>query len=57
MPEWKKNIFVNAIRARTREESRTAGEILTEYTKLLDSEKAEILQALNMEPDNQEPTA
>lgn len=57
MPEWKKNIFVNAIRARTREESRTAEEIITEYTRLTDAEKAEILEQLNMEPDNQEPTA
>lgn len=46
MPEWKKNIFVRVVQKRMAEENRTAEEILAEYTKLTDEEKAEILQVL-----------
>ena len=46
MPTWKKNIFINAIKARMEQENRTANDIIQEYTKLTDEEKAEILQAI-----------
>jgi len=46
MPEWKKIIFVNAIKARMAMENRTAEDIIQEYTKLTDEEKAEILAEL-----------
>ena len=47
MPAWKKNIFVNAIKARMVQENRTAEDIIAEYVKLTDAEKAEILEAIN----------
>jgi len=47
MPEWKKLIFVNAIRARMRMEGRTAEEIIQDYPKLTNEEKAEILSEIN----------
>jgi hypothetical protein len=47
MFEWKKTIFVNAIRTRMKEENRTAEDIIQEYIKLSDDEKAEILAAVN----------
>lgn len=47
MPEWKKIIFVNAIKARMVMENRTAEDIIQEYTKLTDEEKAEILAELS----------
>ncbi len=46
MPQWKRNIFVTAIKARMQNESRTAEDIIKEYTKLTDAEKAEILDAI-----------
>ncbi len=46
MPTWKKNIFVNAIRARMKQENRTAEDIIVEYTALSEFEKAEILAAI-----------
>ncbi len=46
MPTWKKNIFVTAIIARMQNESRTSEDIIQEYTKLTDAEKAEILAAI-----------
>lgn len=46
MPTWKKTIFVNAIKARMVQENRTANDIITEYTKLTDDEKTEILTAI-----------
>ena len=46
MPEWKKLIFVNAIRARMKMEGRTAEEIIQDYPKLTAEEKAEILKEL-----------
>lgn len=46
MPEWKKNIFVNAIKARMEREGRTAESIIAEYTKLTEEEKMEILIAI-----------
>ena len=46
MPAWKKNIFVNAIRARMVQENRTAEDIIVEYTALSEFEKAEILAAI-----------
>lgn len=46
MPEWKKNIFIRAVRTRMHQEGRTAEEILAEYPALTEEEKAEILAAL-----------
>lgn len=46
MPTWKKNIFVNAIKARMTLESRTAEDIIQEYTALTEAEKTEILAAI-----------
>lgn len=46
MIAWKKNIFVNAIKARMEQESRTAEYIIQEYTKLSEAEKTEILAAI-----------
>ena len=46
MPTWKKNIFINAIKARMVQEDRTAEDIIQEYTKLTEEEKAEILEEL-----------
>ena len=46
MPAWKKNIFVRAIKARMKEESRTAEDIITEYTALTEVERTEILAAI-----------
>lgn len=43
MPIWKKNIFVNAIKARMEQEGRTYEDILQEYTKLTETERTEIL--------------
>lgn len=43
MPIWKKTIFINAIKARMEMENRTAEDIITEYVKLTEEEKAEIL--------------
>lgn len=39
MPEWKKSIFINTIKARVQLESRTPENILQEYTKLTKAEK------------------
>lgn len=47
MPTWKKTIFVNAIKARMVSENRTAEDIIAEYTKLSEAEKAEILAEIN----------
>lgn len=47
MPTWKKTIFVNAIKTRMIQENRTAEDIITEYTKLTDAEKTEILAEIN----------
>ena len=46
IPTWKLNIFVRAIRTRMDQESRTAAEIIEEYTALSSEEKAEILQGI-----------
>lgn len=46
MPSWKKNIFVNAVRTRIKQENRTAEDIIVEYTALTEAEKAEILAAI-----------
>ncbi|NMA66271.1 MAG: hypothetical protein GX957_08540 [Clostridiaceae bacterium] len=46
MPTWKKNIFVNAIRARMVSENRTKEDIITEYPALTEVEKTEILVAI-----------
>jgi len=43
---WKKNIFIRVITSRMAAESRTAADIIAEYTALLPEEKAEILEAL-----------
>jgi hypothetical protein len=47
MSVWKKIIFVNAIKYRMKSESKTADVIIADYTKLTDTEKTEILQAIN----------
>lgn len=46
MPTWKKSIFINAIKIRMEQESRTAEDIIKEYTKLTGEEVAEILASL-----------
>lgn len=46
MPEWKKSIFVAAIKARVDREQRTAEDIIQDYIKLTEAEKAEIIEAL-----------
>jgi hypothetical protein len=46
MPSWKKNIFVNAVKTRMANESRTAEDIIEEYTALTEAEKTEILAAV-----------
>ena len=46
MQAWKKNIFINAIKARIEQECRTAEDIIQEYTKLTDDEKMEILTVI-----------
>lgn len=46
MQTWKKTIFVNAIKARMVQESRTADDIIAEYTKLTEDEKIEILASI-----------
>lgn len=46
MPDWKKNIFINAIKVRMEIEGRTAEDIIQEYIKLTADEKAEILTAI-----------
>lgn len=47
MPTWKKCIFVNAIKARMEQESRTSEDIIKEYVKLTEAEKTEILAEIN----------
>ena len=49
METWKKSIFVNAIKTLMLQEGKTAAEIITRYTKLTDAEKAEILNAINIQ--------
>ncbi len=49
MPSWKKNIFVNAIKARMELENRTAEDIIQDYTKLTEDEKTEILAEFNLQ--------
>jgi hypothetical protein len=44
MPTWKKTIFVNAIKARIIQESRTAEDIIEDYPKLSKEEKEEVLK-------------
>ena len=46
MEEWKKIIFVNAIRTRMDYEDRRAEDIILDYTKLTELEKQEILEAM-----------
>ncbi|OPX45071.1 hypothetical protein CLHUN_13030 [Ruminiclostridium hungatei] len=46
MPIWKKNIFVNAIKARMLQERRTTEEIIRDYPALTAEEKEEILSAI-----------
>ncbi|MEG0181241.1 MAG: hypothetical protein RR657_05065 [Peptostreptococcaceae bacterium] len=46
MNEWKKVIFVNAVRTRMVTESRTAEDVIQDYTKLTEEERYEILGAL-----------
>lgn len=46
MPEWKLNIFVNAIKTRMERENRAAEDIIAEYVKLTETEKQEILDEI-----------
>ena len=46
MPSWKLNIFVNAVRIRLVAGEGTYEEILETYPKLMEEEKAEILEVL-----------
>lgn len=46
METWKKIIFVNAIKTRMKQENKTANVLITEYTRLTDAEKTEILGAI-----------
>lgn len=46
MPEWKKNIFVNAIRTRMEREGKAAEDVIEDYPALTEPEKTEILAAL-----------
>lgn len=46
MNEYWKNIFVAAIKARIDREQQTAEDIIQEYTKLTEAEKADILAAI-----------
>lgn len=46
MEEWKKIIFVNAIRTRMAYEDRRAEDIILDYTKLIEEEKKEILKVI-----------
>ena len=46
MPIWKKNIFVSAVKARVEQENRTAEDIIQDYIKLTETEKAAILEAI-----------
>ncbi|HEX2925681.1 MAG TPA: hypothetical protein VHP38_05415 [Ruminiclostridium sp.] len=48
MPEWKKNIFVNAIKIRKAQENRTAEKIIEDYTALTETEKTEILSVIDV---------
>jgi len=43
---WKKNIFIRVITARMTSESRTAEDIIAEYSALSEEEKIEILLAI-----------
>ena len=43
MQDWKLNVFVTAIRARVERENRSAEDIVSEYKKLSEEEKNEIL--------------
>jgi hypothetical protein len=42
MDVWKRNIFVNAIKARMERENKTKEELIAEYTKLTEDEKTEV---------------
>lgn len=44
MAEWKKSIFVKAIKTRIEKGEGTLGDILETYTKLSEEEKQEIRQ-------------
>ena len=48
MPAWKKNIFVNAIKARMVQENRTVEDIIQDYPRLTEAEKTEILGTINV---------
>ena len=47
MPEWKKIIFVNAIKTRVTKEGRSVEDIIRGYVKLTEQEKSEILDTLS----------
>lgn len=46
MKEWKKIIFVNAIRTRMVHEDRMPEDIILNYTKLTEEERREILESI-----------
>lgn len=45
---YKRNLFINVVKTRMKNEDLTATEILDQYTKLTDEEKTEILENLNI---------
>ncbi len=47
MSTWKRDIFVNAIKALMIQEYKTAKEVIVRYTKLTEDEKIEILAEFN----------
>lgn len=46
MPTWKMIIFMNAITSRMKLEGRKAEEIIEDYPRLTDEERAEILASI-----------
>jgi hypothetical protein len=48
MEEYKLRIFIRAIESRMNSENKTSEEIITDYIKLTDEEKTEILSEVNI---------
>ncbi len=46
MPTWKKNIFVNAIKVRMTQESKTKEQVIADYVALSEIEKTEVLNSI-----------
>lgn len=47
MPAWKKSIFVNAIKFRTKDENRMPEDVIKDYPRLTENEQKEILEEIN----------